>query len=66
MSQKLTELGTVSMSFSDKISSKKSAECAEPHVPNEKTIEAMKEARCGKLPHFDSVQALMADLNEND
>ena len=38
----------------------------EPWVPNAETIEAMKEARRGKLPTFDSVDDLMADLNEDD
>ena len=35
----------------------------EPLVPNKETIAAMKEARSGKLASFDSVEALMADLN---
>ena len=35
----------------------------EPLVPNKATIAAMKEARSGKLASFDSVEALMADLN---
>jgi len=38
----------------------------EPLVPNAKTIAAMKEARRGKLPSFQSVDALMADLNADD
>ncbi len=38
----------------------------EPLVPNAKTIEAMKEARAGKLQSFDSVDDLMADLNADD
>ncbi len=38
----------------------------EPLVPNAKTIAAMKEARSRKLPRFDSVEALMADLNAED
>ena len=39
----------------------------EPLVPNQKTIEAMKEARRGQLKSFKTVQALMDDLNdEND
>lgn len=37
-----------------------------PLVPNDATIEAMKEARSGGLPRFDSVQALMDDLNAQD
>ncbi len=32
-------------------------------VPNNETIEAMKEARHGKLKPFDSIDALMKDLN---
>ncbi|MCY3777612.1 MAG: type II toxin-antitoxin system RelB/DinJ family antitoxin [Candidatus Aminicenantes bacterium] len=32
-------------------------------IPNETTIEAMKEARKGGLPRFDNVQALMDDLH---
>jgi DNA-damage-inducible protein J len=35
----------------------------EPLIPNEETIEAMREARKGKLPAFQSIEALMADLN---
>ncbi len=38
----------------------------EPLVPNLKTIAAMKEARAGKLKSFNSVDALMADLNAGD
>ena len=38
----------------------------EPLVPNTKTIEAMKEARAGKLKSFNSIDALMADLNADD
>ena len=35
----------------------------EPLAPNKATIAAMKEARAGKLASFDSVEALMTDLN---
>ena len=35
----------------------------EPLIPNEETIAAMREAREGKLRRFDSIEALMADLN---
>jgi len=38
----------------------------EPLVPNEETIEAMKEARRGKLPSFATADELMADLNADD
>ena len=38
----------------------------EPLIPNAVTIEAMKEARRGGLPRFDSVKALMDDLHEDD
>jgi len=38
----------------------------DPLIPNAETIEAMKEARRGGLPSFDSVEALMADLNAPD
>lgn len=38
----------------------------EPLVPNAETIEAMKEARQGKLSSSDSVDELMADLNADD
>ncbi len=38
----------------------------DPLVPNSITIEAMKEARRGKLPRFNSVEELMADLHEDD
>ena len=37
-----------------------------PLIPNAVTIEAMKEARKGGLPQFDSVQALMDDLHAQD
>lgn len=35
----------------------------DPLVPNEKTIEAIKEARKGNLPKFQNVDDLLADLN---
>jgi len=35
----------------------------EPLIPNDETLAAMREARQGKLQRFDSVEALMADLN---
>ena len=38
----------------------------EPLVPNQKTIEAMKEARRGKLRSFKSIDSLMDDLNAGD
>jgi DNA-damage-inducible protein J len=38
----------------------------EPLIPNEETIEAMKEARKGKLKSYSSVDDLMADLNADD
>lgn len=37
-----------------------------PLVPNEATVEAMREARVGGLRKFDSVQDLMADLHAQD
>ena len=37
-----------------------------PLIPNEATIEAMKEARKGGLPQFNNVQALMDDLHAQD
>ena len=37
-----------------------------PLIPNAVTIEAMKEARKGDLPQFDSVQSLMNDLHAQD
>ena len=37
-----------------------------PLVPNAATIEAMKEARRGNLPQFDSVDDLFDDLNADD
>ncbi|MBF0562194.1 MAG: type II toxin-antitoxin system RelB/DinJ family antitoxin [Alphaproteobacteria bacterium] len=36
----------------------------EPLIPNANTIEAMKEARRGGLPRFDSLEALMDELHE--
>lgn len=38
----------------------------DPLVPNAETIAAMQEARRGGLPRFDSIDALMADLNAGD
>jgi DNA-damage-inducible protein J len=38
----------------------------DPLIPNAETVEAMKEARRGKLASFDSVDELMADLNADD
>lgn len=38
----------------------------EPLRPNAETIAAMEEARTGNLASFDSIEALMADLNEGD
>lgn len=38
----------------------------EPLIPNETTIAAMKEARKGGLPRFNSVEELMADLHADD
>jgi DNA-damage-inducible protein J len=37
----------------------------EPLVPNEETIEAMREARNGKLKKFNSVETLFDDLHAN-
>ena len=37
-----------------------------PLVPNAVTIEAMKEARQGNLPQFDSVEDLLDDLHAED
>ena len=38
----------------------------EPFRPNAETIAAMEEARAGNLKSFDSIEALMADLNADD
>jgi len=38
----------------------------DPFTPNEATDAAMREARHGKLPSFDSVDALMRDLHAQD
>jgi DNA-damage-inducible protein J len=35
----------------------------EVHVPNAKTVAAMREARAGNLESFDSIEALMVGLN---
>ena len=35
----------------------------DPLIPNAETVEAMKEARRGKLTSFENVDELMADLN---
>ena len=37
-----------------------------PLVPNAETIEAMKEARRGGLPRFDSVEDFLDDLHAED
>ncbi len=37
-----------------------------PLVPNEETVEAMREARRGNLPHFASVEELFDDLHADD
>ena len=37
-----------------------------PLVPSAATIEAMKEARRGNLPQFDSVEGLLDDLHADD
>jgi DNA-damage-inducible protein J len=38
----------------------------EVKVPNATTVAAMREARKGKLPSFDNVSELLADLNAED
>ncbi|MCF8002990.1 MAG: type II toxin-antitoxin system RelB/DinJ family antitoxin [Chromatiaceae bacterium] len=38
----------------------------DPLIPNSETIEAMKEARHGRLRSFGSVDELMADLDADD
>lgn len=38
----------------------------DPLIPNQETIEAMKEARKGNLVSFNNVNDLMADLNAAD
>ena len=38
----------------------------EPFRPNAETIAAMEEARASNLKSFDSIEALMADLNADD
>lgn len=38
----------------------------EPLIPNEETIEAMREARRGGLASFESIDALMTGLNAKD
>ncbi len=37
-----------------------------PLVPNPTTIEAMREARRGNLPHFATVEELFDDLHADD
>ena len=37
-----------------------------PLIPNEATVEAMKESRKGGLSRFDNVQVLMDDLHAED
>lgn len=38
----------------------------EPLIPNQETIDAMKEARSGNLPSFDNVADFMAAMNEKN
>ncbi|PCI61580.1 MAG: type II toxin-antitoxin system antitoxin, RelB/DinJ family [Gammaproteobacteria bacterium] len=38
----------------------------EPLIPNDETIQAMQDARDGKMESFDSIESLMADLNADD
>jgi DNA-damage-inducible protein J len=38
----------------------------EPLIPNETTIQAMRDARAGKVKSFESIEALMADLHSDD
>jgi len=38
----------------------------EPLRPNAETVAALREARQGGLPRFESVDALLADLNADD
>lgn len=38
----------------------------EPLIPNAETVEAMREAREGKLKRFNAIDDLMADLNADD
>lgn len=38
----------------------------EPLIPNDETVAAMREARAGNLKKFNSIDALMADLNADD
>jgi DNA-damage-inducible protein J len=38
----------------------------EPLIPNQTTVEAMRQARAGKLPKADSVGDLMAALHADD
>jgi len=38
----------------------------DPLIPNAETIEAMEAARRGEMTHFQTVEALMADLNADD
>ncbi len=39
---------------------------SEPLVPNAQTIAAMREARRGGGPRFETVEALLADLNADE
>ena len=38
----------------------------DPLVPNENTIAAIKDSRAGNVAKFDTIEDLMADLNEDD
>jgi DNA-damage-inducible protein J len=38
----------------------------EPLTPNAETLAAMREARAGGLQKFESIEALMADLDADD
>lgn len=38
----------------------------DPLIPNEETIEAMREARSGNLKRFESIDSLMQDIRADD
>jgi DNA-damage-inducible protein J len=38
----------------------------EPFIPNKETVQAIKEARAGKIKRFDSVSGLFADLKAEE
>jgi DNA-damage-inducible protein J len=67
-----TVLAAIGLSLSDAIRlmmiriAREGALPFEPLIPNQETIDAIREARSGKAKSFGSVEELFADLNADD